>query len=454
MRHYRFVALLVGLFLVSGVGFSQTSGTESPLVLQHPSAKALLEVLEHIESDYFMDGVDETALWQHAIAGLVSGLPDDWSYYTDPRALARGQEVGTGDYSGVGMSLRELDLGSYTRVQVGEVFGAGPADRAGLRTYDVLLEVDGVDARPMSADDAATAIVGPAGTTVRIVVARPGAAEPLRFDVERAQVRWPGWVIAESTMLPEQVGYIALHTFDDETVHAQFKEHLRGLQAAGATALVLDLRDNIGGQLEQGRQVVSELMPYGVAWQYRWYDGVVEDVRSIAGRRPIDWPLVVLVNSTSLSMAESVAFTLQASGRALVVGERTGGKGTITLDFPLSDGGLLTLAAGELTLPGRASLEGVGLTPDVWAPDTRWPTTVVASGAGAREGQVVELSIDGVVVASTVAGDGAFDLVGLEPDAERMTEPQGIADLAADSALRTAVATVMELRSKAATSTD
>lgn len=453
MRRYRFVTSLVSFFLVSGVGFAQTSAPESPLLLQHPSAKALMEVLEHIESEYFMDDLDEAALWQGAIAGLVAGLPDDHSYYTDAATVAQEQEVAAGDYGGVGMSLWELDLGSFTRVQVGEVLGGGPADRAGLRTYDVLLEVDDVDARPMSAGDAATAIVGPAGTTVSLVVARPGAADPLRFDVERARVRWPAAAIAESTMLPDQVGYLALHTFDGDTVHEEFKEHLRGLQAAGATALVLDLRDNTGGQIEQGRQVISELMPYGVVWKHR-FEGATRDVMSVAGRRPIDWPLVVLVNATSISTTENLTFALQASGRALVVGEGTGGKGTTTLDFPLSDGSLLTLAVGELALPDGTSLEGVGLTPDVWAPDTRWPNTVVASGTGAREGQLVELSIDGVVVASTVAGDGAFDLVSLEPGAELMTEPKGIADLAADSALRTAVATVMELRSEAATSTE
>lgn len=441
--------VLVSMPLVSG----QSPAEQAPAWPTDPSARAFLEVFEAIRDRYMIASIDESALWQNAMDGMVAALPDRWSYHTDPALTALENEKFQGAYGGVGMGLRAVHApvegvmrDGFSRVFITDTVPGAPADLAGLRAGDVILEVDGVSMRSVgSADEVALAIVGPAGTTVSILVERHRQAEPLEFLVERGTIPLD---IASSALLPGDVGYLALYTFFYQDAYGEFRRHLRELQAAGATALVLDLRDNSGGLAREGLKVLDEFLGVGNAWTLTTRGtSVTELTRTM---RANDIPLVVLVGPRTISMGELLAASLQASGRALVVGEPTAGKGTMYTSLPLADGGTLNVATSEFRADASQPIEGVGVQPDIWAPDTRYPTLAVAGGFGARAGQVVELSIDGVVVASTVADEDGFMLVGQASAGTLTGADDKTVDLENDPALQVAVEAVKRVREGAA----
>lgn len=352
--------------------------------------------------------VDEGALWRAATAALVDALPDNWSRYDDPVAVAINAADRTGSFTGIGVDLGELTVGDSTRLVLRKVYTGSPAEAAGRRPGDAIASVDGRDVRFWLPGDLASVIRGPAGTTVSLVVDRPGEPAPLTFEVVRGTVEFP---VVTSGMLPEQVGYVALYTFFLDDAYRQFYRHYQGLLDAGATALVLDLRDNEGGWLREALLLVDEFLDIRPVWQevHRGEAGTVYT----RNRRASDLPLVVIVNSRTISAGETVAAVLQAEGRAVIVGEPTAGKGTTTPFYPLGDGGEVVLAHSDIRPMNGKRIEGVGVFPDVLAPDLRGSALVAASGSGVRPGHVVELVVDGVVVASTVAGVDGFVLVGV-----------------------------------------
>lgn len=417
---------------------------------EHPSARAFQEVWEAIRDHYILEDVDEAALWEAAIAGMVDALPDRWSYYLKPAFNVGSQGPA---YGGVGMGLGGVQtrfegsdhLTPYVtprRIIVTDVSSGGPADLAGVRVGDIVLEVDGVDMRTTATYlEAIHAIRGAPDTSVSLVVERAGVPRPLTIEVVRELIPFE---IADSTMLPGDVGYLALYTFSGTNTYIRFLRHLRDLEEAGATALIIDLRDNGGGYGAQGIRILEELLTPGDAWiDTRRGRTFVERTNT---PRANDLPLVVLVNSRTLSMGELFAAVLQARGRALIVGERTAGKGLSYMELELVDGGYLALAHSEVTASDAKPIDGIGVKPDIWAPDTRRPSVITASGSGVQEGQHIQLLIDGAVVASTVADSGGFHLVGTTPEAIGPSVSTGFADPSTDMALQAALRAVTQLR--------
>lgn len=407
-RRYVTLAVLVLAFSAFSVSLAQPVTDAQRPALDHPSAKAFFQVLDLIAERYMHSEVDEGALWRAATAALVDALPDRWSRYDDPVAVAINAADRAGSFTGIGVELGELTVGDSTRLVLRKVYTGSPAEAAGLRPGDAIASVDGRDVRFWLPGDLASVIRGPAGTTVSLVVDRPGEPAPLTFEVVRGTIEFP---VVTSGMLPEQVGYVALYTFFLDDAYRRFYERYQELLDAGATALVLDLRDNEGGWLGEALLLVDEFLDMRPVWQevHRGRAGTVYT----RTRRASDLPLVVLVNSRTISAAEVVAAVLQAEGRAVIVGEPTAGKATSTPFYPLDDGGEVVLAHSDIRPMNGKRIEGVGVSPDVLAPDLRRSALVAASGSGVRPGHVVELVVDGVVVASTVAGVDGFDLVGV-----------------------------------------
>lgn len=445
MRRVSLVVLtVVGALMVTVAGAQDRA--ESELWPDHPGARVLAEVYRTVLDDYYLlpTALDEMALWQGAIAGMVAALPDRYSRYDVPEDSARFDTlVSAGELSGIGVQLMEVDAASRLGVQVVEVFEGGPAYQAGLLAGDVILEVDGHDARRAELDDIRLLIIGQAGTVVRLLVGRAGAVAPLQFEVTRGVVDFDSSEDVNSQLLPDHVGYLSIAAFDTDEVHDLVARHLKALVEAGATALVLDLRDNLGGALTQGYEVLNEFLPNKLVWTLRFHG---QDSRWVTNSWANDLPLVVLVNSRTYSMGETVAGALQQNGRALVVGERTFGKGLAVWHQNLSDGGEFTYVRHEILLPDGKSLEGIGVVPDIFAPDTRRSRLVIAGGTGAEPGQIVELSIDGAVVARTIATESGFDLIGVSQGTAFVSHTGIPADPALDSALQTAIDTVIKVR--------
>src|SRR5690606_16530507 len=166
----------------------------------------------------------------------------------------------TGSFEGIGAVLTPHDRVSGEGVEILTVYQGGPASGAGLQRGDIFLEVDGVDVREMTTSEVADLVRGPKGTVVRLLMSRPGEAEPLSFDIQRATIQI---VDVSSTMLPDDVGYISLSSFISQRLHEQLVEHLDRLIQDGARSLILDLRDNSGGLLNQAILIADEFLQRG-----------------------------------------------------------------------------------------------------------------------------------------------------------------------------------------------
>jgi len=268
-----------------------------------------------------------------------------------------------GTYSGVGIEVAEEEGG---RIVVVAPIEGSPADRAGVRAGDALLEVDGHPVAPGSLDETIARMRGLAGSRVRITIGRKGEQEPLRFDLERSEVHVQ---TVRAERLPGGFGYVRVSHFSDSTP-GDFDGAIEELQtAAGATplrGLVLDLRDNPGGVLESAVSVADSFLDAGMIVRA---DGRTPDARFEMDATPGDLlhgaPVVVLVDGGSASGAEIVAGALRDHGRATLMGERTYGKGSVQTVMPLRDGEALKLTTSRYFTPSGRSIQERGLEPDV-----------------------------------------------------------------------------------------
>ena len=358
------VAIGAGLMLVRGVLAGRQEPPAAPAVRAAPlAAKSghdlLDEVAEHVRREY-VDPVAPGMLEQAAVEGMVESL-DPHSTFLDAAEFDEMQVSTAGSYSGVGIEVTEQD----GRMLVVEPIEGSPAARAGVKTGDVLLEVDGQAVEPGTLDQTIERMRGHAGSSVHLVLAREGEPEPLQFDLQRSEVH-VHTVRAEP--LPGRYGYVRITHFSDSTP-GDFDAAVLALQSASQAplrGLVLDLRDNPGGVLESAVGVADSFLDSGMIVRA---DGRTSEARfemdATEGDLLAGAPVVVLVDRGSASGAEIVAGALRDHGRATLMGERTYGKGSVQTVMPLSNGEALKLTTSRYYTPSGRSIQERGLEPDV-----------------------------------------------------------------------------------------
>lgn len=440
MKRRWLITTLLALGLTTVVVNAQLSGDISSEFINSPTGRALLETFGALRSNYLTD-VDDAVILQGAINGMIDALDDPFTNYLEPKQAAREFQDRSGSFEGIGAVLTPLNRLSGEGVEILTVYSGGPAATAGVQRGDIFLEVDGVDVRTASTTEVVDLVRGPGGTNVSITFLRPGQDDPVHFDIVRDTIEI---IDVSSTMLPEGVGYLNLRSFGNQRLYDQMTTQLDALEAQGMTSLILDLRDNPGGLLSQGVLVADEFLAGG--------DIVFQRARGVTQRyasadlAALDLPLVVLVNENSASASEIVAGALQENGRALVVGEPTFGKGVAQSVIALPDGGQLAYTSFEWLTPNRRTIAEVGINPDVFADDNRFPDTITVEGDGVRGGAEISLMVDGEVVGSVTAkDDGSFELITLGPRPP-ISEIQGqaIVDLENDNSLRVAYDVLLE----------
>ena len=439
MKRRWMIAAVVGLTASVMVVNAQFSRDFTDEFLNSATSRALIQSFGALKSGYLND-VDDDALVEGAINGMLQALDDPYTYYKTPDATARDLQDQSGSFEGIGAVLTSRDRVTGIGVEVLQVYSGGPASLAGVQRGDMFVEVDGVDVSAMNPSEVADLVRGPGGTVVNIVMRRPGVEEPVTFAITRGTIEV---VSVESAMLDNNVGYVALTTFANRQLTDQMVSAIDGLIEGGATSLVLDLRDNGGGFLDQGISVADAFLSSGdIVFQRS--RGVTQRIAS-ADPAGYDLPLVVLVNGNSASASEIVAGALQENGRALIVGEQTFGKGVAQNVLPLSNGGQLVYMTFEWLTPERRSISEQGITPDVVAVDDRYPQLIHSLGSGAREGQQIELVVDGEVVGTATADEnGEFTIYTLsESPTPSAVQGEAVLDLEHDTALRTAVEVVL-----------
>jgi carboxyl-terminal processing protease len=330
------------------------------------AAGLTVEATELIEDNYYRPvGGDELA--NATLRGMVRDLrrrhDDRFTEYFSPRALAQFNEAISGRFSGVGLSVTQVKPG----LRVDRVFAGSPADEAGLEVGETIVSVDGDSIAGESSQASTERIKGPEGTTVTIGV-RDASGEVRKLEIVRAQIALP---VASGRVVEREgreVGHVRLLAFS-EGAHALLRKAVEKVQREGAEAIVLDLRGNGGGLLEEAVLAASLFLPEGevvVSTESRTQGDAVYET---AGENLPALPLAVLIDRNTASAAEILAAALADDADAEIVGTRSFGKGVFQQEVGLSNGGALKLTIGEYFTPEGVNLAGRGVHPDVPARD-------------------------------------------------------------------------------------
>lgn len=334
----------------------ETGGTPEEL---QTLFKPFWETWNIIHTQYVNQPVDDLALMRGAIKGMLDTLEFGRNYYQTAEEYAEAQEILNGrNYTGIGAWV-STDKEYLTIISP---IKGSPAEAVGLRPNDQIIAIDGEDMTGVNPETARQKVLGPAGTNVTLTILRAGQ-EPFDVTITRAQITVP---LVEYEMLEGDIAYINLTTFGDSAT-SELRKALTELLAQKPKGLILDLRNNGGGYLDQAVSVASEFLPGKQVVVIEKYGDGSEETSNASGRGlATDIPLVVLVNGGSASASEIVAGAIQDYGRALLVGETTFGKGSVQILTPLSnDQGIVGITIAAWLTPKRRTIEGTGLTPDV-----------------------------------------------------------------------------------------
>jgi carboxyl-terminal processing protease len=305
--------------------------------------------------------VDADVLREAALRGMAAAVEEHHTRYLSPKQYEEHQAWRRDDvrYGGIGARLRGQSP------VVLEVFTDTPAERAGLRIGDQILEVDGKSTSGVPTDGVIGRIRGPLGSTVELLVSRHGVDQPFRVQVERAEIKL-AFVKWTPLQRPDghQYGYIQIRGFPDPGVDEKVGQALAELDQAGIDGLVLDLRGNTGGRIDVGLKVVSRFIKDDVVYQQLDRTGRERVVRTIGGYWTHAVPVTVLVDGGTASMGEIVASALQEAGAARIVGTKTSGNVAGARLFPLANGGALQVTVLEITSGRGALLNDIGVVPD------------------------------------------------------------------------------------------
>jgi carboxyl-terminal processing protease len=295
-----------------------------------------------------------------AIRGALATLNDPHTTFLEPQPRQREKEDLSGQFGGIGAYVTQAEDGSIVLDPMPDL----PAEKAGILKDDVLLKVDDTEITPqMTTDEVVSMIRGKVGTIVRLTLRRAGQAEPIVVEVERQEIPSPSveWRMVEGV---EGTGYIRITLFSSRTVR-ELREAIQDLQNQGMTRLVLDLRGNGGGLFDAAIDVASEFLPGGVVL-YQIEKGAGEKTFTASGGgRYTSQPLVLLVDGGTASASEIVAGALQDRDRAVLIGQKTYGKGSVQSVFDLSDGSSVHITSAKWLTPNRHQINGQGLTPNV-----------------------------------------------------------------------------------------
>ena len=339
------VALITGgWFLQRGVE------QEANVYLQ---ARLFQEVLDHVTERY-VDPVDRSGLVGSAIEGVLDELNDPHTSFIDAETWDgfRFRSGAEADYGGVGLEIQNRD----GWVTVITPLPGGPALRAGIRAGDRIIEVEGASAEDWETDQAASLLRGSPGTDVSLRIDRPGVDEPIPFTLTRAVIELLS--VPFATVVDEGVAYIPLQVFS-ETSGDEVRGAIERLQKEGMTSLILDLRGNPGGLLEEGVGVADLFLTNGapILETRGRASGQNQNFGAVNPEMVPGLPVVVLVNESSASASEIVAGALQDHDRALVLGTRTYGKGSVQTLYRLSGGNILRLTTARWYTPVGRSIQ-------------------------------------------------------------------------------------------------
>ncbi|MBE0416569.1 MAG: S41 family peptidase [Coriobacteriia bacterium] len=350
--------VVIGAFL-GGVVFDQAvdwSAWFRAVPEPGPSVGDRVDEVRRLLEREALEPSSEESMTAGSVRGLLESLDDPYAAYLDAKHFEYFNDQTEGEFFGVGINIAEREGVVYV---VSTIEGT-PAEEAGLQAEDEIISIDGESRDRWDIDEVVARVRGPEGTEVELGIRREGSDELIIFTITRAQIDIPNVM---SRMVDGDVGYLRLLTFNMKSAEA-LAEEISELEADGATAFVLDVRDNPGGLLNSAIEVASLFIEDGVIVRIEERDRPETQQRA-GGGAVTGKPLVLLVNGNSASASEVLAGALQDYGRAKLVGEKTFGKGSVQTVEQLSWGGGVKFTIAHYLTPQGRVIDGVGLDPDV-----------------------------------------------------------------------------------------
>ena len=313
----------------------------------------LFRAIQVVKGQYVGD-VEGVNLMTGSVKGMVNALGDPYSVYMDPKMYSELMLETKGSFGGVGIVLGVKDK---TLTVVAPIEGT-PAEKAGIQSGDAIIRIDALDTKDMALDEAVGKIRGPEGSEITLTILRP-AQEPKEYKLTRATIVLK---TVSAKMLNDEIGYIRLSMFS-ETTGSDFAQKMTELEEKGMKSLVLDLRNNPGGLINESVKVASLLVPKGPVVSVISKDGSRETMQSTLDKPTI--PLAVLVNGGSASASEIVAGAIQDLEVGKLIGVKTFGKGSVQRLVPLDKDSAIKITIAEYHTPKDRAIHGKGLAPDI-----------------------------------------------------------------------------------------
>lgn len=353
----RKVTVLLSVFFA----FTAASRAAESYTNAYEAITLFTKVLEEVHRSYVdTNEAGYDSLIRHALTGMLQDL-DPYSQFMDSSSYEDMKDDTAGRFSGVGLVVSTKD-GLLTVVSPME---DTPAFRAGLLSGDVIIEIDGVETRTMMLSDAVKKMRGEAGSIVKLKSVRPSTHEVKEHSITREKIEVAS--VKDAKFLEDSIGYIRITQFNEPTAE-DLKKELKKLTDQQLKALVLDLRGNPGGLLTAAAGVAELFLPRGdliVFTKGRMSETEQQTFKSAGSTHYTDFPMVILVNGGSASASEIVSGALQDHKRAVLVGEKTFGKGSVQSVLPLEDGAAIKLTTAKYYTPSERVIHGNGIEPDV-----------------------------------------------------------------------------------------
>lgn len=360
--------LLIAVVIVGGVYAGQEAvavwkqkqnvdSAQTESVANARTMQKLQLIEEIIQKNFALDMADDAAMENGIYQGLVNSLQDPYSAYFSAEEMAEQKNRMDGVYYGIGAYVRYDSNVGFARL--GEIFEGSPAQESGLEEGDLIIKVDDQYTKNMSLEDVIALIKGEEGTKVMLTVMREGDNEIYEFEVERREV--PKQTVSYE-MLENKIAYIRISEFDKVTVD-QFADAMATAKGSEMLGLILDLRDNPGGNLAAVIDVARKLLPKGLIVYTEDKAGERKDY-TCNGENELTVPMVVLVNGGSASASEVLAGAIKDYGKGKLLGTTTYGKGIVQKYLGISDGSAVKLTTSKYYTPKGNNIHGIGIEPD------------------------------------------------------------------------------------------
>ncbi len=353
------IFIIVFAFTLNKTGTGLGTNTRNTELVSSETQKKMETIEKLIKQSYlYSDDIDPEALQQWLIKGYVQGLGDPYSVYYDEEETKSLMESTTGEFGGIGVVITQ-DIDTMI-ITFNNVYANSPGEKAGLKAGDILYKVDGKDVTGQDLDTVVSKIRGEKGTTVEITVYRGSNLEEYTCTVTRDIIEV---TTVAYEMKEDHIGYIVVSGFEQVTTH-QFEEAIQALNEQGMKKMIVDLRNNPGGNLSTVCEMLDLILPKGTI-VYTEDKQKVREVIESDDERQMDIPIAVLVNGNSASASEIFAGAMQDYKKGTLIGTTTYGKGIVQNIFSLGDGTSLKLTTSEYFTPNGRNIHGTGIKPDI-----------------------------------------------------------------------------------------